>query len=56
MKNIIKGLIFWIIALVFIFVVFTIGQALANLLTVDSIMAVVYIALGFSFIYILKNL
>ena len=56
MKNTIKGLIFWTIALAFILIIFTIGQALANLLTMNFIMAVVYIALGFSFIYILKNL
>lgn len=55
MKNTIKGIIFWTIALAFILIMFSIGQALANLLTMDSIMAVVYVALGFSFIYILKN-
>ena len=55
MKNIIRGLIFWTIALTFILTMFAIGQALANLIKMDSIMAVVYIALGFSFIYILKN-
>lgn len=55
MKNILRGLIFWTIALAFILIMFSIGQALANLLTMDSIMAVVYVALGFSFIYILKN-
>lgn len=55
MKNTIRGLIFWTIALAFILIMFSIGQALANLLTMDSVMAVVYIALGFSFIYIFKN-
>ena len=55
MKNTIRGIIFWTIALAFILTMFAIGQALANLLTMDSIMTVVYIALGFSFIYILKN-
>ena len=55
MKNILRGLIFWTIALAFILIMFSIGQALANLLTMNFIMAVVYIALGFSFIYILKN-
>ena len=55
MKNILKGFIFWTIALAFILLIFTIGQALANLLTMDFIMTVVYVALGFSFIYILKN-
>ena len=55
MKNTIRGIIFWTIALAFILIMFAIGQALANLLTMNFIMAVVYIALGFSFIYILKN-
>ena len=55
MKNTIKGIIFWTIAIAFILTMFAIGQVLANLITMDSIMAVVYIALGFSFIYILKN-
>lgn len=55
MKNLIRGLIFWTIALTFILIMFGIGQALANLITINFIKAVVYIALGFSFIYILKN-
>lgn len=55
MKNTLRGIMFWTIALAFILIMFTIGQALANLLTMDSIMTVVYIALGYSFIYILKN-
>lgn len=55
MKNTIKGLIFWTIAIAFILVMLSIGQALANLIKMDSVMAIVYIALGFSFIYILKN-
>ena len=55
MKNTIKGFIFWTIALAFILIMFTIGQALANLITMDSIMTVAYIALGFSFIYILRK-
>lgn len=55
MKNTIKGLIFWTIAIAFILIMFTIGQALANLLTMNFVMTVVYIALGFSFIYILRK-
>lgn len=55
MKNTIKGLIFWTIAIAFILIATSIGQALANLLTMNLVMTVVYIALGFSFIYILKN-
>ena len=55
MKNTIKGIIFWIIVIAFILIVTSIGQALANLLTMNFIITVAYIALGFSFIYILKN-
>ena len=55
MKNTIKGIIFWTIALAFILIMFAIGQALANLITINFIMTVVYIALGFSFIYILRK-
>ena len=51
----IKGIIFWIIVIAFILIMFVIGQALAKIVTMNFIMAVVYIALGFSFIYILKN-
>ncbi|MBQ8292381.1 MAG: hypothetical protein IJX78_01085 [Bacilli bacterium] len=55
MKNILRGITFWTIAIAFILLMTTIGQALANLITMETIMTVVYIALGFSFIYILKN-
>ena len=55
MKNILQGFIFWTIAIAFILLMTTIGHALANVVTMETIMPVVYIALGFSFIYILKN-
>lgn len=55
MKNILKGITFWTIVMGFILLMFTIGQALANLISMDLIMTVVYIALGYSFIYILRN-
>ena len=55
MKNTLRGIAFWTIAIAFILLMTTIGQALANLITIDVIMTVVYVALGFSFIYILKN-
>lgn len=55
MKDTIKGLIFWTIAIAFILIMFSIGQALAKIVTMNFIMTVVYVALGFSFIYILKN-
>ena len=50
MKNLIRGFIFWTIALTFILIMFGIGQALANLLTMNFIMTVVYIALAFIFV------
>lgn len=55
MKNILQGFIFWTIAIAFILLMTTIGQALASVVTMETIMTVVYIALGYSFIYILKN-
>ena len=55
MKNTIKGIIFWIIVIAFILIATSIGQALANLIKMDSIMTAAYIALGFSFIYLLRN-
>lgn len=55
MKNILQGITFWTIAIAFILLMTTIGQALANLITMETIMTVVYAALGYSFIYILKN-
>ena len=55
MKNTIRGLIFWTIALAFILIMFGLAELLAKMVTMNFIMAVVYIALGFSFIYILKN-
>lgn len=55
MKKTLQGFIFWTIAIAFIIAMLGIGQALANLITMDMLMTVVYIALGFSFIYILKN-
>lgn len=51
----IKGLIFWTIVIAFTLIATAIGQALANLITMDLIITIVYIALGFSFIYLFKN-
>lgn len=56
MKNMIKGLIFWIIALAFIFVMFTIAEALSKIVTMNAIMNLVYVLLAISIIYILKNI
>lgn len=56
MKNMIKGLIFWIIALAFIFVMFTIAEALSKIVTMNAIMNFVYVLLAISIVYILKNI
>ena len=55
MKNILRGIAFWTIAIAFILLMTTIGQALASVISMELVMTVVYIVLGFSFIYILKN-
>ena len=55
MKKTLQGFIFWTIAIAFILLMTTIGQALANLIKMETIMTVVYVALGYSFIYIFKN-
>lgn len=55
MKKTLQGFIFWTIAIAFILLMTTIGQALANLIKMETIMTVVYIALGYGITYILKN-
>lgn len=55
MKKTLQGFIFWIIVMAFILLMTTMGQALASVISIELVMTVVYIALGFSFIYILKN-
>lgn len=55
MKKTLQGFIFWTIAIGFILLMTTIGQALANLITMNMIMTVIYIALGYGITYILKN-
>lgn len=56
MKNLTRGLIFWIIALAFIFVMFTVAEALSKVITMNMIMNLVYVLLLISIIYILKNI
>ena len=56
MKNLIRGLIFWIIALAFIFVMFTIAETLSKIVTMNMIINLVYVLLAISIIYILKNI
>ena len=55
MKNILRGITFWTILMGFILAMFGTAEILSKLITMETIMTVVYIALGFSFIYILKN-
>ena len=55
MKNFLKEITFWTIAIAFILLMTTIGQALASVITMETIMTVVYIALGYGITYILKN-
>lgn len=54
MKNMIRGLIFWIVALAFIFVMFVIAETLSKIVTINVIMNLVYVLLGISIVYILK--
>lgn len=56
MKNIVRGLIFWIIALAFIFVMWTIAETLSKIITISMIMNLAYVLLGISIVYILKNI
>ena len=55
MKNTIKGFIFWIIALAFIFVMFLVAETLSKIVTMNAIMNLVYVLLAISIVYILKN-
>lgn len=56
MKNSIRGFIFWIIALAFIFVMFLVAETLSKIVTINAIMNLVYVLLGISIVYILKNI
>ena len=55
MKKTLQGFIFWTIVIVFILLITAIANVLSNLITIELVMTIVYIALGYSFIYILKN-
>lgn len=55
MKNLTRGLIFWIIALAFIFVMWIIAETLSKIVTINMIVNFAYILLAFSIVYILKN-
>lgn len=56
MKNTVRELIFWIIALAFIFVMFLVAEALSKIVTINFIMNLVYVLLAISILYILKNI
>ena len=56
MKNIVRGIIFWIIALAFIFVMFLVAEALSKIVTINFIMNLVYVLLAISILYILNNI
>ncbi len=56
MKNLIRGLMFWIIALTFIFVMWIIAETLTKIVTINMIMNLVYVLLAISILYILKNI
>lgn len=55
MKNLTREIIFWIIALAFIFIMFTIAETLSKIVTINVIMNLVYVLLAISIVYILKN-
>lgn len=56
MKKSIQEIIFWIVALAFIFVMWTIAEALSKIVTINVIMNLVYVLLAISIVYILKNI
>lgn len=56
MKKSIQEIIFWIIALAFIFVMWTIAETLSKVITMSMIMNLVYVLLLISSVYILKNI
>ena len=55
MKDLIFGLIFWASFLLIMFILFAIAEVLAKIVTIDFIMAIVYIAIGISIVYIFKK-
>lgn len=55
MKRIFLGLIFWTILLLIMLSMFAIAEFLAKVVTINFIMAIVYIAMGISIVYIFKK-
>ena len=56
MKNIVRGIIFWTIVMTFVSIMFAVGQALINVITINFITNLVYVLLAISIVYILKNI
>ncbi len=56
MKNLVRGIIFWIITLAFIFVMWIIAETLTKIVTINMIMNLVYVLLAISIVYILKKI
>ena len=50
-----KGIIFWLIAILTIILVSVVVEFIANIITMEMIMTVVYITLGISIFYILRK-
>lgn len=55
MKNVLRGMLFWLTAIAIIIIVSVIANVLAEIITMKMIMTVVYIALRFSIVYIFKE-
>ena len=55
MKRIFLGLAFWTILLLIMLSMFAIAEFLTKIVTINFIMAIVYIAMGISIVYIFKK-
>lgn len=55
MKKLLLGLAFWTILLLIMLAIFAVAEFLAKVVTINFIMAIVYIAIGISIVYILKR-
>ena len=55
MKNILTGIIFWTILLLIMLAIFAVAEFIAKVVTINFIMAIVYIAIGISIVYIFKK-
>lgn len=55
MKEFLKGIMFWLIAVVMVVAAGAIVNVLAGIITMEMIMTVVYIMLGVCILYIFKG-